>query len=305
MSTQQSEKVEFFLHWGSFRSLHQLDHQIFAFEGVADFDEDFLHGAVAGGCDGGEHFHRLEGEQGVAFFDFVTDADGKTRDHAGHGGGDLIGIGGVAFGPRGAGLDGALVVDLHVAWVAIEFENRSALTGGINFGDVVQADEQGFSSFETERDFLFVLEPVEKRGGRQDGEVAEIFARFDEVFVNLGIHQVRVKLVIARGFVAGDFGNLDACFFEIDFFRAFARAIREGLFVAEDDFLDVLGPAAHRLAEAALEHVDNALGEVCACRQALQVAVGIAGFDAAGDEEHAHVADNFGRRCDFDDVAEE
>ncbi len=66
--------------------------------------------------------------------------------------------------------------------------------------------------------------------------------------------------------------------------------------------MDVGGPAAVGLAEAAGEHVDDGFREVDG-----------AGFyfcdvgclDAAGDEEHAHVADDFGGGGDFDDVAEE
>ena len=81
--------------------------------------------------------------------------------------------------------------------------------------------------------------------------------------------------------ITGDFGNLDSGFFQIDFLGAFAGSVGEGLFVAEDDFLNVLGPASHRLTKATLEHVDDALGEVRASGQALKISAGIAGFDTA------------------------
>ena len=81
--------------------------------------------------------------------------------------------------------------------------------------------------------------------------------------------------------MSGDFRHIQAGFFEVDFFRTFAGTIGEGLLVAENDFLNVLGPSTHRLTESALQHVDDALGEIGARWQGVKVIAGIARLDSS------------------------
>ena len=76
-----------------------------------------------------------------------------------------------------------------------------------------------------------------------------------------------------------------------------------GFFVRpEHDLLHLQGPAAVRLAETTGEHVDDGLREVDAAGFQFRH---IRRLDATGDEEHAHVANDFRRGRDFHDVAEE
>lgn len=207
----------------------------------AVFEEDFFDCSAGGGGDGGEHFHGFEDDEFVAFGDGVSGGDGNLGDHAGEGGGDVVGVGGVGFLVDGDFFAEALVDDGGFARHAVELVEEGADAVFVGFANGEEFDEEGFAGGDVDVDFLADGHAVEEGGGGEHGEAVEFFEGVLVVGEDLGIHEVGV---------------------EVDGGSAFAGADGVGLFVAEDGFLDVGRPAAVGLAEAAHEHVDVAFEKV-------------------------------------------
>ena len=108
--------------------------------------------------------------------------------------------------------------------------------------------------------------------------------------------------IIVRRRATEALSNLFTGGVEVDRFCQFTGALGGGLFVAENDLLQFHRPASVGLTKPTGEHVDHAFRPVD--RSGLQL-WHIGRLDAAGDEEHAHVADDLRGRGDLDDVAEE
>ncbi len=267
---------------------------------VARVDGHGVYDAVAGGIDGGLHFHGFDDDEFVAFCDFVarggTDAGYEARD----GCTDLPRVGGVGLRAAfGFGLDGA-VEDDALAWAAVEFEGECALAVFIGLAHVNEFDDEDLAFFDFDGDFLAGFESVEEGGCGKDGGAAEVSHELFHIGEDLGIHQMAVEVVVVD--VAMQFGGeFGACCFEVHFLSAGSRAACVRFAVAEDDALDIFGPTATGLAESSGEHVNDGLREVGARLEVDEVA----GFDAFGEEIHGEVADDFAAGGDFDDVAED
>ena len=109
-----------------------------------------------------------------------------------------------------------------------------------------------------------------------------------------------VKIIVGRlAFELG--GKLVLDLFEIQRFQTGAGPAAHRLAVAQHDLLQFLRPAAGGLAQVARQHVNDRGGEGHAARLQIQH---VGRLDAARDEEHRHVADDFAAGRDFDDVAE-
>ena len=227
-------------------------------------------------------------------------------DHAGEGSGDVGGVCGVAFLSGGGGGGGeGFVDDDGFAGHAVELVEEGAAGFAIGLADGDELDDEDFPGIDLDLDFLADLEAVEEGGGGELGEIVVVLARCLEVLEHARIHEVGVEGVLDGGGFEGeavlDVGSGGGL--EIDGLGEFAGALGGDPVVgAEDDFLDIGRPSAIGLAEAAGEHVDDGLGEIDGAGLDLG---DVGGFDATGDEEHAHVADDFRGRGDLDDVAEE
>ena len=118
---------------------------------------------------------------------------------------------------------------------------------------------------------------------------------------HFGVHQVAVKIVVVRlSFELG--GKFVPGLFQRQRLEARSRTATQGLAAAEDDLPQRLGPSPRGLAQIPHEHVNNRGGEGHRARFEVE---DIGGFEAAGNEEHGHVPDDFAAGCDFDNVAEE
>lgn len=70
---------------------------------------------------------------------------------------------------------------------------------------------------------------------------------------------------------------------------------------AKDDVLEFFRESAVRNAELAVEEINNGLREIECCALFIDVFFG----QVVLNHEECHIADNFGGRCNFDDIAEE
>ena len=103
----------------------------------------------------------------------------------------------------------------------------------------------------------------------------------------------RFALELGRKF----FGN----FFEIERFQRFTRTTFQRLAVAEDDVLQFLRPAAHRLTEAAADHINDRFRKRRRPRFKIQ---NIRRLDTTRDQKHRHIANDLAARRHLHDVAE-
>jgi hypothetical protein len=67
-------------------------------------------------------------------------------------------ISGVGFDFADGVYGEGFVRDGGVAWVAVQLEDGGLLTGGVGFGHVQQADEEGLAFFEADVDLLLVTQ---------------------------------------------------------------------------------------------------------------------------------------------------
>ena len=190
-------------------------------------------------------------------------------------------VGWIGFGARFDLFGGGFVGDADVAREAVQFEDGGALAGGVGLVEIEQAGEKCLAGFEADGDFLLVPQTVEISRGREDADVTVGLAEFSKVREHLGIHQVAIEVVVAGFFGTDGLGHFMTGFLKVHFFSAFSGAVGERFLFAENNFLDIGRPAAHGLAETALEHIDHAFGETGAGGQGIEITAGIAGFNAA------------------------
>lgn len=105
---------------------YELQQQVSGGDLAAGFDEDVGDFAVPFGVDRRFHFHGFEGQKFLAFLDRVARLNGDGDDHAGHGGSDLVGVGGVRFDGELLGRLQRAIDDSHVARLAVEFKEDRA-----------------------------------------------------------------------------------------------------------------------------------------------------------------------------------
>ena len=247
------------------------------------------------------HLHRLHRYELVVLGDLRPDAHREAGDDAGNGCGHFQRIGRVGLhAALGLGRD-TFVLDVGLARHAVQLERDGAPPVLVRSADVHELDEERLALLNAHADFLVRLEPVEKGVGGQQAHLAEIALDLGEVSIDLGIHQVAVKVVV-RGIPLQLGSQLLAHFLQVHRRHVLAGPDGDGLLLAEDDFLQLRRPSAHGLAKSAGKHVDDAGREWHTARFKVHH---VSGFDAARDEEHGHVTHDLAAGRDLDDVAEE
>ena len=165
---------------------------------------------------------------------------------------------------------------------------------------VDQFNNKNLALFDLDRDFFAGHKTIEESWGWQHARMTELVNEFDQIFVDLWIHEIGVEVVVATLTTACDGFDFFARGVEVDLLGAGTGAAFVGFTIAEHDLLDGLWPAALGLAEATGKHIDDGLGESCAGVEINH----ILGLDALGQKEDGEVADYLGRRGDLDDIAE-
>jgi hypothetical protein len=175
--------------------------------------------AIGKGVNGGLHLHCFQYAEFFLGLDLLAYGCRDTADHRGNRSTDLFLIGRVSLGAlAGLGLNRA-VEDDAFAGAAIEFKGQGTLSVFVGFGNVNQFNDEIFTLFDFNRNFLAGLKAVEECRRWKHSRVTKFLHVFIEVAVNLRVHQVRVEIVVTDGALEAFF-QIGTGRFEVHFFGA-------------------------------------------------------------------------------------
>src|SRR6266851_6265295 len=171
----------------------------------------------------------------------------------------------------------------------------------MRLADGKKFDDKGFSGFDFDGDFFAGLQAIEKRGRGQNADVGIGLSKLVVFGEDVGIKQIAEQVVATEG-MTEFFLERVFLFLEFHWFQVCAWAATKRSMAAQDNFLQLLWPAAGRHAEDAGKQFADGIWE----RDVVFFVEreNVRRLHLLGHQEKRHVADNFAGRRDFNDVAE-